>query len=145
MVNRRHHRYQVGSNQYKQRLATPRHDSDPPAPTISITVLDAPTKRFGPEHIGDIVSSGTLLNRDLVPSFIDYLGLVDPELAAARKREYESLVHDPYDADYGEQAEQVTELLVQVMDDIDAALPADCYFGSAEGDGACFGVWPVDD
>lgn len=81
------------------------------------------------------VISGTLRPEDLVPAFVEALRVLDP--TGARSRLVADLAEG---ADLSDQ-DEVEHTLEQLFDALDDALPIGWYFGAAEGDGACFGVW----
>jgi hypothetical protein len=95
-------------------------------------------KRSSTLPIGAI-SEGTLRPEDLIPAFLyelERLRLTKAERATVR--EVNALVNDQgYDGTLGlmEMCEDLTTILENHVPDY-------CYFGTLEGDGACFGVWP---
>ncbi len=89
------------------------------------------------------VSSGTLREEDLIPRFLDVLDECAPERADAIRTNYaDALAHLEIGLEPGGQ-----EDLAWLMHDLDDALmacaPTGHYWGTLEGDGACFGFWPV--
>jgi len=104
-----------------------------------------------------IVSEATLRPEDLVPKFIATLdSLIEeatmaPGADAPHKVErigkvqawlgnLESRLYCP--AYYAEQSEWDLEVLFDLLDEF---APEGTYFGAAEGDGACFGFWALED
>lgn len=92
------------------------------------------------------VSSGTMRDDDLIPSF----------LYEARRlrmtREDRKTINDlarEYDAKSGaeddDSAEDVSEITSELFDILDRYCPDYCYFGAHPGDGADYGVWVVED
>lgn len=82
------------------------------------------------------VSSDTLRTEDLINAFIDYI----PE------------DHYAYDDLYSEytnlgnyECEEAIYLLEDLVDVLNQLAPANYYFGSHPGDGACFGFWEVEE
>ena len=84
------------------------------------------------------VSHGTLRPQDLAPAFANYalhIGIdVPQELIDAA----EAIYNDTYEGD-------AAEVLIELGDMIDDALPEFLRFGTHEGDGADWGVWGDDD
>lgn len=83
------------------------------------------------------ISGGSLLAEDVVPKLLDYLEAQDREAGREMRDEWDSLDK--------EDTEAVTEFWSEVMDEIDSFLPDGYSCRTAEGDGASFGVWPVED
>ena len=91
-------------------------------------------------HIGSI-SSGSLKTEDLIQAFVDELTYYSPARAASLIQEYEP--SDPEELDYeSEEASFYLEALTEALEDL---APVGLYFGSAEGDGADFGFWPLNE
>lgn len=91
-------------------------------------------------EIGSI-SSGTMRPEDLIPTFIDYIELYGQGKDRKRAREIEKNSSlDDYEETGGVQ-EDVNELF-EVLDKI--ASRYHMYFGAQDGDGACYGFWPVE-
>lgn len=96
------------------------------------------------------ISSGTLRTEDLLARFAEELerlarGCEHP----GNKQTYDELVAEAREFardDEGEANEQFDGARDEVLDMLSCALgefaPPYCYFGSHEGDGACFGFWP---
>lgn len=88
------------------------------------------------------VSEGTLRTQDLLDTLGYKLSRVaendeDKQFAdqcAEMSKKLEDGLLGPY-AD-------PKEMLQDLMDKLGEYVPAYCYFGANEGDGACFGVWP---
>jgi hypothetical protein len=93
------------------------------------------------------ISSGTMREVDLIPSYLDAADSI--RLTAAERKqvqgirkEFDGLPLD--DADWtDEQQEQVGYMLEELSDILSSHTPDFCYFGSHPGDGADYGVWPV--
>jgi hypothetical protein len=77
-------------------------------------------------------SSGTMRMEDLIPRFIQALGMMDSALATKKKHEWHAITDEE-------------ELEYFCWEDLVPALeehaPPYTYFGSHEGDGADYGVW----
>lgn len=97
------------------------------------------------------ISSGTLRPEDLLETFAS-------ELEYHVKRNWESFDKDTLyklgkllgAADNavsagGEPNELYDELMTEIQDELDTFAPPYCYFGTVEGDGACFGFFPSRD
>lgn len=48
-------------------------------------------------------------------------------------------------ADDDDRAEAMEDLVSELEDAMDRYCPPYAYYGASEGDGACFGVWPITD
>ena len=86
------------------------------------------------------VSSATHKLEDLIPAFVDVLAPIDPKTHQARMDEYADLALD--DDGYFTDADEASDLLNQLFEDLSACAPAYAYFGAHPGDGADFGFWP---
>ena len=88
--------------------------------------------------IGEI-SNATLRKEHLIPSFISKLRNV--RLSRTSRAKINKIKSNMKKEDYydSEEADWDMEELEHIMDE---ACPPYCYFGTLEGDGACFGVWP---
>lgn len=89
--------------------------------------------------------SGTMREEDLIPSFLDLLGELDPERRAQVEADNQDVlgVWDDEDeerpADWDEKA---SWLLNEVLfDALNEFAPPYFYFGANEGDGADYGFW----
>lgn len=91
-----------------------------------------------------LVSSATLRTEDLLPAFWTAAEQcaamlerpLDPELLATLER----LVGEDSSEDAWDDA-AAFDARLQLEDVLQDLAPAGCYFGSHEGDGACFGFW----
>lgn len=90
-------------------------------------------------RIGTLIE-GTLRGEDLLPAFADELKRLDP---------HHSLVKEAYEimatwgtGDESEENEQISETVNAIQDALQEYCPPFVYFGTLEGDGACFGFWP---
>jgi len=135
-----------GTNQYHVQGRS-KTDTGLTAPVLSVSVglLDPPVQ-LPASLAGACVSEHTLKNSDLAPKFIDCLSTSNERLGHLRYKEYEELSGgDDYAADYGPAAETISELVCQLIDDLDAIAPDGCYFGAHEGDPASYGFWALHD
>ena len=88
------------------------------------------------------ISSSTMRARHLIPPFMEALESVDPDSASKVREEYQGVFeclnsgNDPEIMD--DCNDLVNERLFGLLNDY---CPPFHYFGSHEGDGACFGVW----
>jgi len=78
-----------------------------------------------------VVSEGSLHPEDLIPKFTHVLGDIAPSALAKL---------GPWPASPERQ-----EYTVELIDMLDDAAPQGYYFGTHEGDGACFGFWKADE
>lgn len=91
------------------------------------------------------ISEGTLRPEDLIPAYLsalDGLRLTKAERATVREIRRKELgdgtpTNDSQMGDSDELGYDVDEL-TQILE---SHVPDYCYFGTTEGDGACFGVW----
>lgn len=98
----------------------------------------------GPESFPWIVSVDTLRSEDLLPRFwgiADQLGasIPSPVLASLELLVGEDSSEDSWND------EQASETLAEMFDILQSVAPAGFYFGSSDGDGACFGYWLSED
>lgn len=94
-------------------------------------------------QIGEI-SHATLREQDLIPSFlweIEHIKLSRNERKAVHAIRSRVNAAEDDDSDYwtSDDASYDMETLTNIMD---AHTPDYAYFGTLEGDGSCFGVWP---
>lgn len=82
------------------------------------------------------VSDGTMRTEDLFPKMYWVLKEYAPEKA----KEFAEFAED--DSWMGERGSHVMGKLFYALDEI---APEGCYFGSQEGDGACYGFWEVEE
>lgn len=80
-----------------------------------------------------IISEGTLRSDDLFEAFVAYLETVRPFNTEWFREEWKDA--DEFNRDF-----LLNENLFDAMDE---AAPPGMYFGASEGDGACFGYWPI--
>lgn len=82
------------------------------------------------------ISHGTLRLEDLRDVFSETLLLMD------QRGEYASLLEEA--ERMKEEDEHFNEVIDELADALDAFAPAGYYFGVSEGDGSCFGYWPLE-
>ncbi len=82
------------------------------------------------------VSWGTLRLEDLRDAFSEALLLMDPQ------GKYATLLEEAEQMKEGD--EHFNEVIDELADALDACAPAGYYFGVSEGDGSCFGYWPLE-
>lgn len=89
------------------------------------------------------ISDGTLRNQDLVPSFIGTLKDLGVDVSELEREIPDNAWEDEYD-DFWESAECefILEDLFTLLSD---NAPEGHYFGNAEGDGALFGFWKIEE
>lgn len=102
---------------------------------------------------GAVVSSGTCRPEDLIPAFLKVLAEY-PEahqefLESSGMLEFTQCGGDYWEPFLNGDTERLLELrgfmLDELFDALDEIAPEGCSFGSHEGDGACYGFWPVED
>lgn len=97
-------------------------------------------------EIGEI-SSGTLRPEDLLETFAETLrSLLKIQPKGFPKKEHRRLIRE---ADFllgkleeGGDEPETGDVLADLSDALGDFAPPYCYFGTLEGDGACFGFWP---
>jgi hypothetical protein len=82
-----------------------------------------------------IISSGTLLTRDLILAFESAI----PTEAAIPAEARDDRNHSWW---YSEAAQWELD---DLFDTLMSNAPDGTYFGESKGDGACFGFWPIED
>lgn len=85
-----------------------------------------------------VISEGTLRAPDLISAFVDTLKYLRPTRAVELLLTYSGWVREP-------DGEEAGELLVALIDALQEAAPEGYYFGTPEGDGACFGFFEVEE
>ena len=87
-----------------------------------------------------VVSEGTLQPRDLIPRFREELHELAADDVQPHERELLNLActMDP-------EREYASVLVNDLIDALGERAPDGLYFGTAEGDGACFGFFPTGD
>ena len=91
------------------------------------------------------ISEGTLRPEDLIPAYLDALAGI--RLTSAERKETRIIqAHVDRDYEYPEtedwDADEAKDWDLEALQDIlSNHTPDYAYFGSLEGDGACFGVW----
>jgi hypothetical protein len=93
-----------------------------------------------------IISEGTLRPQDLIPAFLDALRVQAPT-------EYEQIVSAPFSIppayameDHHSEwwdSEECSFFLQELQDLLSESAPEGMYFGTLEGDGACFGFFSL--
>lgn len=98
-----------------------------------------------------VVSEGTLRDEDLISAFSAELDYYMKRLRLSRdqRKRFTLLVSDctKYD-DLTDSVCQIAfggALIGRLEEALDEIAPPYCYFGTAEGDGACFGFFPSED
>ena len=92
------------------------------------------------------ISEGTLKTEDLLQAFAD-------ELSGYQPTQHSSLLEDAWvlanhandERDAPDQTmweENASFIVNNLQDALNELAPPFCYFGTLEGDGACFGFWP---
>jgi hypothetical protein len=94
-----------------------------------------------------VISLDTLREEDLIPVFLDTLAELNPE-RAAELREQGADVIAHLESGLEPNPDHLGWFMEDLFDALDQNAPYGYFFGSAEGDGACFGFWtlgPTDD
>jgi hypothetical protein len=96
------------------------------------------------------ISNGTLRTQDLIPAYLRALR----ELAPAAYQQiavpgcgfsaFPSYAQEDSDSDWWH-SDDAYSLLESLSDALSENAPEGFYFGAHEGDGACFGFWPMGD
>lgn len=89
---------------------------------------------------GKTISTGTLRHQDLIQKFIWLAELVDHDMTTPVWNEWKHIIDATYEDDF-EESEESSYLLEDLFDLLNTMAPEGTYFGSHEGDGACFGFW----
>jgi hypothetical protein len=111
-------------------------------------------KRFDAELAASgsvVVSEATLRSQDLLPKFLDALRVVAPE--AYRQLTVPGCgfpavpdhALEDEDAEWWGSEDCAWLLNETLFDALNEHAPEGYYFGSHEGDGACFGFWPIEE
>lgn len=96
-----------------------------------------------------IVSEGTLKPSDLIPAFEGALRSLNAIRAGQIEGDYAEVFAalswgNTEVVDDTDLREDATYLITALEDAINDELPSNYFFGTLEGDGACFGVWATD-
>jgi len=100
---------------------------------------------------GLVVSEGTLLTQDLVPKFLHVLSELSPEAYAQMQtpgcgfQAVPSYALEDKDSEWWDSEECSTLLNETLWDALNEHAPEGFWFGSYEGDGACFGFWLIEE
>ena len=90
------------------------------------------------------ISESTLASDDLLKTFLGFLFDADTQLWNEVIEEWSDVVTD-FVNNYPEHDDEQTSFLIEELFNIFTAIaPEGCYFGSTEGDGACFGFWETE-
>ena len=88
------------------------------------------------------ISEGTLRPQDLIPRFQEVLEEIDPVSESIQEYPIPSDALEDDEHSWWD-SEDASDLLIEMEDRLDELAPPFCRFGSLDGDGACFGFWPV--
>lgn len=86
------------------------------------------------------VSHGTLREEDLVPKFLDMLGLLDPSNRDEIAERYKDVI-EHLRSGMEPNADDLGFLMEDLQDYLDECAPSGYRFGAHEGDGSDFGFW----
>lgn len=91
------------------------------------------------------ISGGTLKADRVLPEVLSLLERIAPAAAAKFREENREVVEAGFDRHkLTEDLNRVDWAWENLFDLVNDNLPEGYYFGTAEGDGACFGVWEVE-
>jgi len=107
-------------------------------------------KQLSNKYVGIELSNATMREEDLIPSFLGFLNAIVEECeiqGEVNAIEEEVTQLEREDGDYKEEyREQASWILNEdIWDLINNIAPDYTYFGSQEGDGACYGFWTDDE
>ena len=91
------------------------------------------------------ISSGTMRNEDLIPTFAWELNdLLKKQVKRFKRAEYRKLIREAEKIEKEEafDTEEAGYTLEGLFEALEAFAPPLCYFGANEGDGADYGFWP---
>lgn len=101
-----------------------------------------------------IISIDTLRRQDLIPAFIDALDRYCGNIGKAKAQQIMSpgagfsafplYAREDEDSEWWD-SEDSMYLLEELFDALEECAPEGTYFGTSEGDGACFGFWAIED
>lgn len=85
------------------------------------------------------VSNATLRSEDLIEAFSNFY-----QWNTGHFPKVEGLIQYFRELENGEDHDQDSEMWIldELFNKLDSIAPAECYFGSHPGDGACIGYWP---
>jgi|GEM_PF-853599 len=107
-------------------------------------------KQLSNKYVGIELSNATMREEDLIPSFLGFLNAIVEECeiqGEVNAIEEEVTQLEREDGDYKEEyREQASWILNEdIWDLLQEIAPEFTYFGSHEGDGACYGFWTDDE
>jgi hypothetical protein len=94
---------------------------------------------------GFIVSEGTLRPQDLFPKFLGALEELSPKDAEDIRKEVPPEAWSDENHEWWSSEDCSWTLNEGLFDLLNTHAPGGYYFGSNEGDGACFGFWAIDE
>lgn len=92
-----------------------------------------------------VVSEGTLLAQDLLPRFLSLVEELSPEHHRPLAGRFPLGVRGFPDHPWWSSEKCASLLNEDVFDTLNELAPDGFWFGSNEGDGACFGFWPAEE
>lgn len=99
------------------------------------------------ENCGLSISHATMRNEDLIPTFLHYLFILNPDAAQKMWKEDAELLTALCDKNAGKEGAEywetdaAGEVCNQLFDELNAVAPTGYYFGSHIGDGSDYGFW----
>ncbi len=90
------------------------------------------------------VSEGTMRDEDLIDTFASELSyhMKRMRLGRDQRSRYNELLKDAREPDAADNCEDIVGALFDALNEI---APPHAYFGALDGDGACYGFWPIVD
>ena len=98
---------------------------------------------------GFSISRATMRNEDLIPVFLHYLFILDPDAAENLWQNNAELLTALCDKNAGVngaaywETDAAGEVCNQLFDELDAVAPTGFYFGAHIGDGSDYGFWQI--
>ncbi len=96
---------------------------------------------------GMSISHATMRNEDLIPTFLHYLFILNPDKAHQIWKSDAELLTALCDKNTGKEGaaywetDAAGEVCNQLFDELDAVAPTGFYFGANAGDGSDYGFW----
>ncbi len=110
----------------------------------TVCIAKAVARKIRTEHnnrnerfINHTISEGTLRSEDLILAFLHtYHNMDKPVVNEDLVQRANAVLSEDETEEHDKLA-----LLEELMEAIESLLPDNCYVGTLEGDGACFGIW----
>lgn len=95
-------------------------------------------------YAGYTVSEGTLKTKDLIYRF-EGIAIINALPTNVPLDLMEKFLSHPDSDDWYDTEEASLYLNEDLFPFLESIAPEGCYFGTLEGDGACFGFWPLEE